>query len=207
MYELFVLSELMEQPLHGYVLQSIIGNAIGPTRHMSWGALYPLMRRLEDEGYIEPYDGAGDSGEAVEKGGRQRKVYCITEAGRDRFYALMLEPGAYDADYSDLFSIKLASFSQITPAQRRAILEHYRGYLRFTSDYLRTARQGIPSNPHIPERERPYIVRTIDHRLHVTGADMGWIDGEIARLDGLPPGDDLALHTRLGAGARDIALR
>jgi len=180
-YELFVLGELMEQPLHGYVLQSIISNAIGPTRKMSWGALYPLMRRMQQEGYIEPYDRTGQEGG---QGGRQRKAYRITEAGRDQFFALMHEPGAYDADYSDLFSIKLANFNPLTPAQRRAVLEHYRGYLQFTSDYLRRARHGILTNPHIPAPERPYIVRTIDHRLHVTGADRDWVDGEIALLDG-----------------------
>jgi len=36
-----------------------------------------------------------------------------------------------------------------------------------------------------PARERPYIVRTIDHRLHVTHADLEWTDGEIAALHGL----------------------
>ena len=180
MYELFVLGELMDQPLHGYLLQSIVGKAIGPTRQMSWGALYPLIRRLEGDGYITPYEEDDDG-----TGGRQRKAYRITEAGRSRFCALMLEPGEYNADYPDLFNIKLVNFDQITPTQRRAILEHYRAYLRFTSDYMRTARQDVVDNPRIPAPERPYIVRTIDHRLHVARADLEWTGGEIAALQGL----------------------
>jgi len=185
MYELFVLGELMEQPLHGYALQSIISASIGPTRQISWGALYPLLRRLEGEGSIEPYDRADEGDKKAGKGGRQRKAYRLTDAGQRRFFALMQERGAYDADYSDLFSIKLANFNPITPAQRHAILDDYRVYLQFIADYLRRARQGILTNPRIPEPERPYIVRTIAHRLHVTNADMEWVVGEIARLDNL----------------------
>lgn len=176
MYELFVLGELMDGPLHGYLLHSIVSTAIGPLRQMSWGALYPLIRRLEQEGLIAPEP---DQNQA--NGGRQRKVYGITDAGRARFLDLMLKPAEYNVDYADLFAIKLSSFHHLTPEQQDDVLRQYQSYVRFMLDHLQSGRRYIAGHSEILEAERPHILRTIDHRLHLFRADREWIDAEIAR--------------------------
>ena len=51
-YELFVLGELMVQPLYGYLLHEIVNMILGPFHRLSWGTLYPLIRGLEQEGFI-----------------------------------------------------------------------------------------------------------------------------------------------------------
>ena len=171
-----MLGELMDGPLHGYLLRTIISTAIGPLRQMSWGALYPLIRRLEAEGLIAPVpgDGAGE-------GERQRRIYGITEAGRHRFFDLMMKPGEYNTDYSDAFTIKLGSFHHLTPEQQDDILQQYRAYVQFLLDHLQSCRRYIAGHTSIIEAERPNILRAIDHRLHLLQADKEWIDGEIAR--------------------------
>src|SRR5579864_1831241 len=153
MYELFVLGELMDQPAHGYLLHSIIKTAVGPIRRLSWGALYPLIRRLERDGLIAPVP-AVEVGDCAGADGRQRKVYAITEAGRDRFFALMAEPGAYDAEYPDLFSIKLSDFHHVARDVHLEILRHYRGYIQLLQSYVQTSRRRIEAEPLIPEAER-----------------------------------------------------
>jgi DNA-binding PadR family transcriptional regulator len=175
MYELFVLSLLMEQPLHGYRLHSIISTALGPLRQMSWGALYPLIRRLETDGYIEPQEDAEGRGE------RRRKVYRITDAGRHRFLELMMEPGQFDTDYEDLFTIKLISFGRVPPREQRAVLEQYRDYVRHLIHYVEAGQRHVASHPPIPVRQRPYILRAMEHRLYLLRADLHWIDEEIRR--------------------------
>jgi DNA-binding PadR family transcriptional regulator len=187
-YELFVLGELMDQPAHGYLLHSIIKTAVGPIRKLSWGALYPLIRRLEREGLIAPV-AAMEAVACAGADGRQRKVYGITEAGRARFFALMAEPGAYDTEYPDLFSIKLSNFHHVDRDPRLEILRHYRGYVQLLQSYMQTARRRVEAEPRIPEAERPYILRVIDHRLHVARADIQWIEAEIASTahDGTAP--------------------
>src|SRR5436309_960361 len=102
MYELFILGELLDMPMHGYMLHQIIQTAIGPMRQMSWGALYPLIRRLEACGLI-----AADETDMLERCGRPRKMYRMTESGRQRFFDLMVQRDLYDSDYPDVFSIKL----------------------------------------------------------------------------------------------------
>jgi DNA-binding PadR family transcriptional regulator len=71
LYELFILGCLMSQPFHGYLLRRLLSVAIGPARQISWGVLYPLMRRLEDDGLIASVA----SGDAAEDGERQQRVY------------------------------------------------------------------------------------------------------------------------------------
>lgn len=177
MYELFVLGELLDKPLHGYVLHQVVETAIGPVRRLSWGALYPLLRRLEREGLIAREVGGDASG-------RERKRYRITVAGEARFRALMAAPGTYDTDYPDLFTLKLSNFHHVDRDGRLAILRDYRSYVQFIQDYLLTSRRHGASEPAIPEAERPHILRALDHRLHLARADLAWLDAEIAPLAG-----------------------
>src|SRR5437588_13030235 len=85
MYELFVLGELMDGPHYGYLLRDILGRLLGPFRHISWGVLYPLIRRLEREGLIVPDEKTDDRRSESIQGNQQRKQYRITETGQRRF--------------------------------------------------------------------------------------------------------------------------
>lgn len=53
LYELFILGELMNNPMHGYLLHQILNGIVGPTRKVSWGAIYPLIHGMLADGLIE----------------------------------------------------------------------------------------------------------------------------------------------------------
>lgn len=180
-YELFVLGELMEQPMHGYLLREILGRLLGPFRQVSWGSLYPLIRRLEGGGLIESVPEPAGS----PRGGRarQRASYRTTAAGRERFYGLMLEPSPYSADYPDLFVVKLLYFGHLTPAQQIGILRHHREFLRAEGDYLRGALGRVSQNPRIPVEEREHALRMLRYRLSGMRDRLAWVEGEMAASD------------------------
>src|SRR5690349_7690982 len=124
-YELFVLGELMTGPHHGYRLYEIIQRILGPFQRLSWGTLYPLIRRLEQQGFL--VSEMGQPSTPVSQGrGLQRKTYRITEKGRERFFALMPEPGEYSRDYAEVFIIKLSKFVLLSPAHQLVILQQRR---------------------------------------------------------------------------------
>ena len=52
MYELIILSLLMREPIHGYLISKIINDIIGPIAKVSHGWLYPRLAKLEQEGLI-----------------------------------------------------------------------------------------------------------------------------------------------------------
>ena len=175
MYELFTLGQLMDRPMHGYLLHQIISVAIGPLRQMSWGALYPLVRRLEREGLI------GQHEQQADQGGHQRKMYAITEAGRARFRQLMLVPGVYNADYPDTFNIKFCNFHNIATGEQLLVLEHYRVFLGWQRDYFQAQRQRIAAHAEISESKRPQILRVLEHRQRLLEADTVWVEQEITQ--------------------------
>lgn len=182
MYELFVLGELMVQPLHGYLLHEIVNMILGPFHRLSWGTLYPLIRRLEQEGLITSATEKQREGLFQAERGPARKVYTLTETGRARFFALVLEPGDYNPDYPNLFAMKFTKFGYLTPAQRLAVLEHYRTFLLTLRDHYRTLGSQVVHNPEIMEIERPYILRLLDGRVGTLEQELTWLDSQITEM-------------------------
>lgn len=177
-YELFVLGELMTGSQHGYRLYEIIQRILGPFQRLSWGTLYPLIRRLEQQGYL--------ISEAIPHGskgqGPQRKAYRITEKGRERFFTLMLEPGEYNRDYAEAFTIKLSKFQLLSATQRLVILQQRRDYLSVLRDYYARGMHQLKTNPAISEEELPYLLQIPDYHIYKCDAELEWIESKIASL-------------------------
>jgi DNA-binding PadR family transcriptional regulator len=193
MYELFILGELMDYPMHGYLVHTTLKNVLGPAYQISWGALYPLLRRLERDGLIATGtdDGGTDATAGTEGAddagggrGRPRKLYHITPAGRERFAALMVEPDEYTAAYPDLVRVKMINFDRVTRVQQLAILSHYRTFVQLAHDHAGANQRRVRANLSIPKAERENIVRMQEYRRHMTAADLAWIDAEIVRIEG-----------------------
>jgi len=178
-YELFVLGELMVQPLYGYVLHEIVNMILGPFHRLSWGTIYPLFRRLEQEGFITSEVQKQREGFLQAERGPTRKVYRLTETGRARFFVLMLDPGDYNPDYRNLFAMKFSKFGYLTPVQRLAVLEHYRTFLLALRDHYRTVGHQVLHNPEIIEIERPYIGRLVEDRVGTLEQELTWLDRQI----------------------------
>lgn len=135
-YELIILGTLMAGPSHGYLIAKIIQNISGPHGKLSPGRLYPLLTRLE-QGELIVAEAVADDHE--DRRSRRSPVhsrrYGITEAGRARFRALMLDTTSYPGDYPRVFVQKVAYFSFLDPAERLRLTEHYRDYCRTQVTY------------------------------------------------------------------------
>ena len=169
----------MVQPLYGYLLREIAAHMLGPLSPLSWGILYPLIKRLERDGLTTSVVEQHKEQFPRKERGQPRRIYSITPAGQERFMALMLEMPEYSRDTPKLFIIKLTKFQFLTPVQRVEILRWYRGYLEGHRNYYETANREIQQNPQITEQERTWILRSIDYQLHRFDGELGWIDGQI----------------------------
>ncbi len=179
-YELFVLGELMTGPHYGYKLHEIIQRILGPFQRLSWGTLYPLIRRLEQQELL--VSEVAPASFVTEERGPQRKAYRITDAGQERFLALMLNPGEYTRDYPDVFAVKLSKFSLLSSAQQLVILQQYRDYLSILNDYYATGMDRLKANPAIDEQELPYLLQIPEYHIVRYSAELAWIDRKIADL-------------------------
>ncbi len=115
--ELAVLGVLEDSPMHGYHLRKHVTALLGPWRAaLSFGTLYPTLRRLQAGGFVSA-DGVPGTATKV--------VYQVTEAGRARFRTLLGHPGAALSD-DDAFGVRFAFFARLDPADRVRVLEQRR---------------------------------------------------------------------------------
>src|SRR4051794_24271705 len=81
MIELAILGLLKERPMHGYQLNRELSEQLGGLSRVSYGSLYPSLRRLERQGAITSEPGT--------TGARRKTVYAITPQGERLFLELL----------------------------------------------------------------------------------------------------------------------
>jgi DNA-binding PadR family transcriptional regulator len=185
--DLAILGLLKEQPLHGYELKKRLGETLGFLGGVSFGSLYPALRRLEDDGAIETADGAGPpegpvpmpatgsvSGEAAvgrirrraRAGRRTRKAYRITDRGDSRLREL-LEEDAPAVNDERVFALKFAFCRHLPRDARLDLLRRRRADL---SERLAQARETEPA------RADRYTRSLVEHRTGSIERDLEWVD-------------------------------
>ena len=200
MLDLAILGLLKEQPLHGYELKKRVGETVGSLWGISYGSLYPALRRLERDGAIEVAEAAPGTGpSAIPATGsltgdlaaartrrpakttrRTKKAYRITPRGETRLSALLLDddPGGDD---ERTFALKLAFCPHLEPDARIALLERRRLAL---ADRLSRARRSDTS------RADRYTRSLFEHRTQSTERDLEWVEALIAAETAASPHDN-----------------
>jgi DNA-binding PadR family transcriptional regulator len=163
--ELAVLGLLKDRPMHGYQLSRELGDSLGGLWRVSYGSLYPTLRRLERDGAIESE--AGDV-----RGARRKKVYRITPRGEDLFLELLQETPQDTQTEDARFRMRFAFFRYLPPETRIRLLERRRQALQ---DRLGTLAESLRTG-----RTDDYGRALIEHTRSVTGSDIAWLDGLIA---------------------------
>jgi DNA-binding PadR family transcriptional regulator len=168
MLELAILGLLKERPMHGYQLSRELTQALGGFWRVSYGSLYPTLRRLERDGAI-----VSQPSDQPVAGRRRKNVYRITEEGESSFLALLQET-PHDTQTEDTrFRVRLAFFRYLPPETRLRLLERRRASLedRLTSisDSLRAAREKVDD----------YALALMQHGRDSTASDIAWLDGLI----------------------------
>lgn len=84
MLEMIILGFLMRHPASGYDLKQYMAKTTSYFFDASYGSIYPALKRMAEKGHIRPE-------EQVEKG-KFKKLYSITEEGRDHFLEWLNQP-------------------------------------------------------------------------------------------------------------------
>jgi DNA-binding PadR family transcriptional regulator len=175
--ELAVLGLLHETPMHGYELRKQLNAVLGWGRVLSYGSLYPALKRMLKTGWIAEQPAASSAGTtgsgSVGVGRRQRIVYELTDAGEARFTHLMGQAGP-SAWEDDNFDVRFAFFSRTDMEIRLRILEGRRTRLeerleRVQSQLERTQKQ----------MDR-YAMELQRHGVESVEAEVRWLSDLIA---------------------------
>ena len=167
MLELATLGLLQREPLHGYRLKQQLELFMSSCISVNYGAIYPLLKRLEEKGYIATL--ATEEGE----GGPTRKTYCITAKGSQQWHQKMLEnPHESWVNSRSRFMIKYFFFSHLATAERVKLLEHR---LRASRLHLETVE--LESTQLLD----PYESTALKRCLVVTRSEMQWLGEQLAK--------------------------
>lgn len=163
MLELAILGLLKERAMHGYELRKQLSQKLGLFWTVSFGSLYPTLRRLEKRAAVEkifPEDSTT----------RRKQVYRITEKGEREFLELLSE-GASSTFEEDKFSLRVAFFRYLKPEMRIRLLERRKAYLQDKLEEgqlaLLRAKRG---------RADTYTLSLMRHGMDTTQADIAWLD-------------------------------
>ncbi|WP_018349014.1 helix-turn-helix transcriptional regulator [Longispora albida] len=172
MLELAILGLLHESAMHGYELRKQLALKVGAFRAaISYGSLYPTLRRLQAAGWITEETDPEEKAALV--GRRSRVVYKITAEGKERFQDLLA--GAGPDTYDDEgFGVHFAFFARTDPATRLRILEGRRRRVE-------ERREGLRETLHrAAERLDAYTEELQRHGLDSAEREVRWLEELIA---------------------------
>ncbi|MCF2707178.1 helix-turn-helix transcriptional regulator [Arcanobacterium haemolyticum] len=164
---LAILGHLTEGPVHGYALRKALNLSLGTFRTLSYGSLYPALRRLEDSGYITSHEDTTIPGSR-----RKRITYSITSHGRDYLDNELSSVGP--GDWEDgAFDLRFQMFGSTDSATRLRILEG-----RFTRMLER--REALRLWADIAEKQAdPYARELAKHGLEQVAGEVAWLESMI----------------------------
>ena len=189
-----ILGLLEEGDLHGYEIRRQLRDRLGILANVSFGSIYPALTRLEKTGAVVTTGSAGPdepgtrdpapvpptgslSGEravlrarrhTAPRARRGKKVYRITDPGRELFARLLGESGP--ADDARTFDLRLAFARHLAPQARLALLERRRAVL--VQRLAEVERAGS-------DLDR-YARSVVQHTADSVARDIGWLDRLIA---------------------------
>ena len=134
MLELAILGLLLESPMHGYELRKRLTGLLGAFRAFSYGSLYPALRRMQADGLI--VEESAPVGTVKIR--RARRVYVLSDAGKQRFTELVADTGPQNYT-DDGFGVHLAFFNRTPAEARMRILEGRRRQVEERREGLREA--------------------------------------------------------------------
>ena len=164
--ELAVLGLLQDSPLHGYELRKRLNLLLGWTRLLSYGSLYPALKRMLRAGLVTEVATASPG---VSR--RQRIVYQITPAGIEYFGENITDVGPSAWEDED-FNMRFAFFSRTDSEVRLRILEGRRSRLQERLDRARSSRGHAGADRYVSELQR--------HSIESVEREVRWLTDLIA---------------------------
>ena len=176
-----ILGLLGEEPLSGYDIKKLVDLRFRYFWNESYGQIYPELKKLTEEGLVEPVDETGDGAPA--ESGRPKKLYRITEAGRQSFAEWMnISPEHERQRFEFLLKIYWApwlSTDRVAEYIRDFMKRHKRDL-----DMLRRMETEMPSI--IGEHPNHWwVLQTIRLGRRVNEAYLAWASELITEMEGL----------------------
>lgn len=169
--ELAIISLLAEAPRHGYEIEQIIEQrGMREWTEIGFSSIYYILKKLESKGWVqsEREDSLGQ--------GPGRKVYHLTEPGRQVWHDLSLEMLRSPQKSFRPLDLGLANLPGLPLHESLAALTQYRSAMKDWIDHVQ-ARASLEFN------QVEHVQIMFDLALTHYQAELEWLDRTINRLE------------------------
>jgi PadR family transcriptional regulator AphA len=162
-----VLGLLALGPRSGYDIKTVVDRSTRFFWAASYGQIYPELRRLEADGLV--------CGEDSPSGGRERRVYELTDAGRQALEQWLLGPTT-TIEYRDESLLRLFFADALPREQALGLLE---GRRRGHEEYLRVLRaiEALPGG-----RDPDFVDLVLRWGIDFNEWGRQWCEQQLRRL-------------------------
>jgi len=171
-----VLGLLSIAPMSGYGMRMIISQSIGHFWSESFGQIYPALRKLTAEGFVEKKT-------ERQKGRPDRHMYSLTTAGRKRLAGWLMVPAVTEVPRNELL-LKLFFGSHVPVSASResvtAFVAMHERALAVYAEIVKEIKQERKSAP-----QAPYWLMTVSYGQHYSEALVKWGRETLRGLDAL----------------------
>ena len=167
---LAVMALLYERPMHPYEMVTVMRErGKHETVRLRYSSLYSVVSAMEREGLIS-------SRETVREGRRpERKIYEITDAGREEFLTWLRELLREPVKEYTQFAAGLSFLPGLPPEEAIALLEERVGRLEAETGEMRARIDDAREQYALP---RLFVVES-EHELMLRKAELEWVRGLI----------------------------
>ena len=167
---LAVMALLYERPMHPYEMVTVMRErGKHETVRLRYSSLYSVVSAMEREGLISPR-------ETMREGRRpERKIYEITDAGREEFLTWLRELLREPVKEYTQFAAGLSFLPGLPPEEAIALLEERVGRLEAETGDMRARIDYAREEYALP---RLFVVES-EHELMLREAELEWLRGLI----------------------------
>lgn len=171
--EILILAILRTKPQHGYEIKKNVERALGGTISLNNKVLYPTLKHFEEVGAVQ---------RKVERqeGKPDRHVYQLTERGIEQLQALLLDFSPDIARNDAEFSVRVAFFDLLEPAERLDILTTRANVVAKNIAYIQEMK--VLTDDTMPDS---YAVRVLLFHEQRTQHEYDWIQALIQEIQRL----------------------
>ncbi len=162
-----ILSHIYLTPMHGYRLRQVASRHswIYPIKHSS---IYPALHDLERDGLVSHHSEV--------HGGRARKIYSITDAGREELESWLATSPELDTTFSDTVAFKIS-------VQRDRMVHRSRDWMTATIARLREKIDECERDLESQVDATPYALLAVEYGIDMLKLRTRLLERVLATAD------------------------
>ncbi len=164
-----LLGFLAESPKYGYEIKQKFEGALGNVWSVSYGQLYPTLRRLSELEWVTKKTAPG-------KKAAEKNIYSLAPKGRKKLDEWLLRPLRSNYKVKDEFTLKFLFFNKLP---RAVVLEYLRSQLARTAEQRDGFQRALDST----RGELDFFLQAIIRKgiVHLE-AEIRWLEEVVGDL-------------------------